>query len=70
MLLTHFPILYLHRQYDGLPELLATSDYVCSILPSTAETRGLLDGDILKHCSAKVPILLYVLVADVQLDSV
>ncbi len=33
----------LHGQ-QGLDQLLSTSDYVCAILPSTAETRGLLDA--------------------------
>lgn len=30
---------------DGLTQLLETSDYVCAILPSTPDTRGLLDED-------------------------
>lgn len=42
------------RQLDGLPELLSSSDFVCNVLPSTAQTRGLLDGDILRHCASKV----------------
>ena len=42
------------RQLDGLPELLSSSDFVCNVLPSTAQTRGLLDGDILRHCTSKV----------------
>jgi phosphoglycerate dehydrogenase-like enzyme len=38
----------------GLSELsqfLASSDYVVSVTPSTPETRGLLDGNILQACS-------------------
>ena len=42
------------RQLEGLPELLAHSDYVCGVLPSTPQTVGLLDGDVLQHCSSKV----------------
>ena len=42
------------RQLDGLPELLSSTDYVCNVLPSTAQTRGLLDGDMLRHCASKV----------------
>lgn len=43
-----------YRQLEGLPELLAHSDYVCGVLPSTPQTVGLLDGDVLQHCSSKV----------------
>jgi len=42
------------RQLDGLPELLSNSDYVCNVLPSTMQTRRLLDGDVLRHCAHKV----------------
>ena len=42
------------RETAGLAELLAHSDYVCNVLPSTPLTRGLLSGDVLRHCSAKV----------------
>ncbi len=42
------------RLTEGLSEVLANSDYVCTILPSTPLTSGLLNGDILKHCSKKV----------------
>ena len=42
------------RQLNGLPELLSSSDYVCNVLPSTAQTRWLLDGDMLRHCATKV----------------
>ena len=37
-----------------MAELFAASDYVISILPSTHNTRGLLNGDALQPCSAKV----------------
>lgn len=34
-----------------LPTLLRSSDYVCNVLPSTASTRGLLSGEMLRACS-------------------
>ena len=43
-----------NRLLDELHELLGTSDYVCSVLPSTSDTRGLLSGEVFKHCSSKV----------------
>ena len=43
-----------NRQLDGLKELLEASDYVCSILPSTPQTVGLLNGDVLKSCAQRV----------------
>lgn len=33
--------------------MLAKSDYVCNLLPSTPKTRGLLDGDVLQPCAAR-----------------
>lgn len=36
-----------HHGADALPDLLARCDYVCAILPSTADTRGLLDARML-----------------------
>lgn len=47
----------LYSQLDGLPELLSNCDYICNILPQTAETKGLLDGDILSHCRKKASSL-------------
>lgn len=45
----------LHRRLlSDLPELLRSCDYVCNVLPSTAETRGLLCGDVLRNCLEKV----------------
>ena len=43
-----------NRLLDGLQEVLEASDYVCGILPSTPQTRGLLNGDVLKSCAKKV----------------
>ena len=45
-------------QLPQLPQLLESCDYVCNVLPSTSETRGLLDGDILKHCAKKKSIFI------------
>lgn len=39
---------------DQLEELLATSDYVCNLLPSTPQTVGLLDRSGFKSCAQKV----------------
>jgi len=36
-----------------LPELLASSDYIVNILPSTSGTIGLLNGGMLSNCKAK-----------------
>ncbi|MBE1282062.1 MAG: glyoxylate/hydroxypyruvate reductase A [Rhodobacteraceae bacterium] len=36
-----------HAGQDALKPMLADCDYVCAILPSTAETRGLFDTDML-----------------------
>lgn len=33
--------------------LCQTCDYICSVLPSTPETQGLLDGEVLKACKKK-----------------
>jgi len=43
-----------HSLINELPDLLSACDYVCSVLPSTTDTDGLLDGDILSHCRNKV----------------
>ncbi|XP_041379707.1 LOW QUALITY PROTEIN: glyoxylate/hydroxypyruvate reductase B-like [Gigantopelta aegis] len=43
-----------YKLLDELHELLGTSDYVCSVLPSTSDTRGLLSGEVFKHCFTKV----------------
>ena len=34
---------------DGLTDLLGRSDYICAILPSTTETRGLLNAEMLSR---------------------
>ena len=42
------------RLTENLAEVMESVDYICSVLPSTPSTRGLLDGDILKTCAKKV----------------
>lgn len=36
---------------DELPLLLSNTDYVANLLPSTTETRGMLNGEMLAHCT-------------------
>ena len=43
-----------------LPQLLQSCDYVCSALPSTPQTKGLLSGDILKHCAGRKSVFINV----------
>ncbi|XP_044266379.1 glyoxylate/hydroxypyruvate reductase A HPR2-like isoform X2 [Tribolium madens] len=43
---------------ETLPSLLKECDYIISVLPSTRETNGLLDNDILKNCSDKKSVLI------------
>ena len=45
-------------QLDQLPKLLESCDYVCNVLPSTPQTKGLLNGDILKHCVGHKSVLI------------
>ena len=45
-----------HR--SELPLLLESCDYVCNTLPSTPQTRGLLNGDVLKHCAAQKSVFI------------
>ncbi len=54
----------IYRQFIGLQELMESCDYVCSILPSTIETRGLLTEEHFKYCSKKVviPILIAIII--------
>jgi phosphoglycerate dehydrogenase-like enzyme len=42
-----------YRLNSDLPDLLQNCDYVINILPSTPDTTGLLNGDMLKHCAQK-----------------
>ena len=45
---------HVYRLVDGLGEMMESCDYVCSILPNTPLTTGLLTPELFKHCSHKV----------------
>ncbi|KAJ8301444.1 hypothetical protein KUTeg_020431 [Tegillarca granosa] len=49
-----------YRAVEQLPDLLENCDFICGALPSTPETRGLLSGDVLKHCQSKKSVLINV----------
>lgn len=51
---------------NQLPELLQNCDYIVSILPNTSETRGLLDGNILKNCKGRYYLKLFRYFKDVK----
>lgn len=46
----------MNKQNQDLAQFLAGCDYVCSVLPSTAKTKGMLSGDVSKACQEKVYI--------------
>ncbi|XP_046547001.1 hydroxypyruvate reductase-like isoform X5 [Haliotis rubra] len=39
-----------YRTMSDLHEILSECDYIVNILPSTAETRGILSGEVFSHC--------------------
>ena len=43
---------------QDLPKCLKRCDYLCSVLPSTACTKGLLSGDVLENCKEKKTVLI------------
>ncbi|XP_013418904.1 uncharacterized protein LOC106179724 [Lingula anatina] len=49
-----------YKLLSELPEVFHNCDYVCNILPSTPETRGLLNGDVFKHCANKKSVFINV----------
>lgn len=49
-----------HCYLQHLPLLLESCDYVCNVLPSTPQTKALLNGDILKHCAGKKSVFINV----------
>lgn len=49
-----------HRTPNQLPEFLQNCDYICSVLPSTPATRGLLAGDVLENCKERKSTLINV----------
>ncbi|XP_053390278.1 glyoxylate/hydroxypyruvate reductase A-like, partial [Mercenaria mercenaria] len=52
------PAVSQYRTTSELAEVLHDSDYVCNILPSTPETRGLLSGDMFSHCRPKKSVFI------------
>ncbi|KAL0099206.1 hypothetical protein PUN28_020050 [Cardiocondyla obscurior] len=54
------PYLDEHRTVNDLPDILKNCDYVVNILPSTQDTVGFLNGDVLEHCKAKNAIFINV----------
>ncbi|XP_052676615.1 glyoxylate/hydroxypyruvate reductase A-like [Crassostrea angulata] len=56
-IMPHFDVIL---QNQDLPKFLAGCDYVCSVLPSTVETKGMLSGDVLKACKEKKTIFINV----------
>lgn len=49
-----------HVTTEDLPEILRGCDYVINILPLTNQTRGLLNGDVLKNCEEKKSVFINV----------
>ncbi|KAG5310594.1 TKRA reductase, partial [Acromyrmex insinuator] len=47
------PYLDEHRTVDNLPDILKNCDYIINVLPSTQDTIGLLNGNVLEHCKGK-----------------
>lgn len=41
------------RTVDNLPDILKNCDYIINVLPSTENTIGLLNGNVLEHCKDK-----------------
>lgn len=54
------PFLDEHRTVDGLPDILENCDYVINVLPSTQETVGLLNGNVLEHCKGRNAVFINV----------
>lgn len=47
-----------HFTLEGLPEVLKNCDYIVNVLPSTPNTKGLLNGDTFKNCSVKKSVFI------------
>jgi len=54
------PYLDEHRTIDGLSEILENCDYIINILPSTPDTVGFLNGNILERCKSKNAVFINV----------
>lgn len=46
------------RLHSDLPDLLQNCDYIINVLPSTPDTIGLLNEDMLKQCAQKQPVFI------------
>ncbi|KAF2894254.1 hypothetical protein ILUMI_11915 [Ignelater luminosus] len=44
----------------GLPMFLKNSDYIINVLPTTSETRGLLNGNVLQNCKERESVFINV----------
>lgn len=47
-----------YRKVEDLPEFLQKCDYFINVLPSTPQTTGLLNGDVLKNCASKETVFI------------
>ncbi|XP_018370314.1 PREDICTED: glyoxylate/hydroxypyruvate reductase A-like isoform X1 [Trachymyrmex cornetzi] len=54
------PYLDEHRTVDNLPDILKNCDYIINVLPSTQDTIGLLNGNVLEHCKDKNTVFMNV----------
>ncbi|XP_053385230.1 glyoxylate/hydroxypyruvate reductase B-like [Mercenaria mercenaria] len=54
------PHIDFYRTQERLSDLLENCDYICSILPSTPQTRDMLSGDVLKSCKNKKSVFINV----------
>ncbi|XP_071788353.1 glyoxylate/hydroxypyruvate reductase A-like [Asterias amurensis] len=46
-----------YKKMDGLCDLLAECDYICSVLPQTPQTDDILSNDVLSNCTKKPMII-------------
>ncbi|XP_076654658.1 glyoxylate/hydroxypyruvate reductase A [Halictus rubicundus] len=49
-----------HRTIESLPEVLKQCDYIVNVLPSTPDTLGLLNGNILENCKDRGTVFINV----------
>ncbi|KYM87537.1 Glyoxylate/hydroxypyruvate reductase A [Atta colombica] len=54
------PYLDEHRTVDNLPDILKNCDYIINVLPSTQDTIGLLNDNVLEHCKGKNAVFMNV----------
>ena len=47
-----------HRTIECLPEMLKNCDYIVNVLPSTPNTLGLLNGNVLENCKNRGSVLI------------